>query len=81
MKKDKIIEELKILQEVKPDKGFVKSTKKIVLSVKPHKKFIPIWAAGLALGAVILALVGSSLIFSMQKPRISSSLNKEFLAQ
>lgn len=81
MNKKETIKEIKLLKEVVPDPVFVKRARNLVLTAKPHLRFIPAWVAGFALAAVILALVGSGIFFSAQNPSISSSLNKEFLVK
>ncbi len=76
-----IIKDLKLLKEIKPDESFINRTRNIVLVTTPHSRLVPAWIAGLALAAVVLALIGSGILFSTHHPSISSSLNEDFLVK
>lgn len=77
--KKEIIKEIKLLKKVEPDSTFVKHTRNLVLTAKPHLRLFPAWVMAAGLAAITLALIGSGFLFSNQEPSISSSLEKESL--
>ena len=81
LKEKEIIEGLKILKKVEPEPDFVKNTRHLVLTVKPHMQFAPIWVAGFALAAIILAIISSKTFFAAKQPAISSSFNENSLVE
>ncbi len=83
MNKKELIREISLLKEIGPDEGFVKRARNLSLAARPHFHFqiVPAWVAGFALATLLLALVGSGILFSARNPSLSSSFNKEALAK
>lgn len=84
--KNKIVEDLKILKRVEPDKNFIESTRHLILATKPQSSFYPLpsWVAFPISVIAVIILVGTVIGFltPFQKPTVSSfdiqELRQEF---